>query len=601
MSESNESNGGGKRERPEEESDSEPPGKALKIQTTLQQEQEQSNTLTTEDAQGPEPPVQSPNEVNLSNDSQTAQNVMTTGSSAPQSNAKPPPVVNDPRKATTSVHALSLSTLTPKAQAATTNTNQIIEEKGEVSSLYVGRVIGKGGEMIRDLQARSGARIDVDQNVPPGHPRVITYKGTPQTVEFAKKLVAILSREGASESDLPLGHASMEQLVIPAQSVGKIIGRGGEMIRELQSRSQAKIQIDHSGRSGQPADQKMVTITGTQESTAKAKEMVNFLVSNPMMDAQHSLNMLIEDKARSGLPWGTGPPYPNLPSQGRGMTPQLGHQNSNFSLGPVGGNYQHTTVDGQSFHTQSAFGPAPPNMFPAQPNYAGHNSIYTNGHGGSDVEIFFAAKQFMGRIIGSKGITVNDLQKRSGCEIQINQDVPPGQDCEITIKGPRSGIESAKQMLRDIIETGPQHPYAGGADTYGGGLSNYNQQQHQQNMPARINPQQYSYQQNHENHYQQPYGQPQPQLQSPAVFGHGQLPPSVYGNYDPSRQVFSTYPQQSAPFSQFQLPHSAPLPVVKSPPPIPLLWKAATSPEGQIYYYNERTGETQWERPAGMP
>ena len=32
-------------------------------------------------------------------------------------------------------------------------TEEITEEKGEVSSLYVGRVIGKGGEMIRDLQA----------------------------------------------------------------------------------------------------------------------------------------------------------------------------------------------------------------------------------------------------------------------------------------------------------------------------------------------------------------------------------------------------------------------------------------------------------------
>ena len=30
-------------------------------------------------------------------------------------------------------------------------------------------------------------------------------------------------------------------------------------------------------------------------------------------------------------------------------------------------------------------------------------------------------------------------------------------------------------------------------------------------------------------------------------------------------------------------------------------WKSATSPDGQIYYYNERTGETQWDKPMGMP
>jgi hypothetical protein len=29
-------------------------------------------------------------------------------------------------------------------------------------------------------------------------------------------------------------------------------------------------------------------------------------------------------------------------------------------------------------------------------------------------------------------------------------------------------------------------------------------------------------------------------------------------------------------------------------------WKSATSPDGKVYYYNERTGETQWDRPMGM-
>jgi KH domain len=80
--------------------------------------------------------------------------------------------------------------------------------------------------MIRDLQARSGARIDVDQNVPQGQPRVITYRGTRETVDFAKHLVHMLSVQGVHENDLPLGNASQELLIIPSMSVGKVIGRG---------------------------------------------------------------------------------------------------------------------------------------------------------------------------------------------------------------------------------------------------------------------------------------------------------------------------------------------------------------------------------------
>ena len=124
-----------------------------------------------------------------------------------------------------------LPTPTQQSYALPVVDNQVVEERGEISALYVGRVIGKGGEMIRDLQARSACRIDVDQNVPPGQPRVITYRGTRKTVDFAKHLVHLLCQDNGSEADLPLGEAKREYLVVPASSVGKIIGRGGEVSR----------------------------------------------------------------------------------------------------------------------------------------------------------------------------------------------------------------------------------------------------------------------------------------------------------------------------------------------------------------------------------
>jgi hypothetical protein len=30
-------------------------------------------------------------------------------------------------------------------------------------------------------------------------------------------------------------------------------------------------------------------------------------------------------------------------------------------------------------------------------------------------------------------------------------------------------------------------------------------------------------------------------------------------------------------------------------------WKAASSAQGQVYYYNEKTNETTWEKPENMP
>jgi rRNA processing protein Krr1/Pno1 len=353
----------------------------------------------------------------------------------------------------------------PNEPISLSNPNTIVEERGEISAQYVGKVIGKGGEMLRDLQARSGCRLDVDQNVPHGHPRILTYRGTRKKVDLAKQMVGIivtlihfidrtnnllqvatLCTPQGNETTLPLGSATRKDLAVPATAVGKIIGRSGEMVRELQSRSQAKIQVDHTAK-GFKADTRLVSIVGTPEAVLKAEEMISFLVANPLLDAMKAIKMLVEDKMHRGGKWGSGPPYLNMPNQGQNMTPVDSSYNQQQ---PVAQHY-----GAPPFHTA---GPSTGHGFvvPSQLQFGGYIERI------QETEYFPAAKIYMGRIIGQKGVTINDLQKRSGCDIQINQDVPPGSDCIITIKGFRQSIEIAKQMLREIIEMGPDHPYAGG-------------------------------------------------------------------------------------------------------------------------------------------
>jgi hypothetical protein len=226
-------------------------------------------------------------------------------------------------------------------------------------------------------------------------------------------------------------------------------------------------------------------------------------------------------------------------------------------------------------------------------------------------EIFPCSKMYMGRIIGQKGVTINDLQKRSGCDIQINQDVPVGHDCQITIKGNRQGIETAKKMLNDIIQMGVNHPYAGGGGNYNkqGGYQQqqqggYGQPQQQQNLYQQ--PQQFQQPMGYQPYGGQVaygqvgYGQQvgyQPQ-QSQQTFGQ---PPQAYGQQQPQQQQnMYQQPQHQQQFQygygQQQQPQQ-PLPVggMNVSP-----WKTATAPDGQTYYYNEKTGETTWEKPMGM-
>ncbi len=339
----------------------------------------------------------------------------------------------------TSSKATSASTATTTATAMTTtpttssSSTTVLEENDQLSPLHVGRVIGKGGEMIRDLQARSGClRIDVDQNVPHNAPRIITYRGTRQAIDFAKQLVVLLCQtEQGKEANLPLGHAVVKNVHVPSNVIGKIIGRGGEMIRKLQGESMAKIQVDHTATTA--GGDRLITITGVQESVSKAEEMIAFVCANPALDSMQGLDMFLRDKAQQQYyPQGGGggggsgpnnyyPPYPPHQQQGQ------------FGGGFPGGGSSATPVNIST-------------------------SLVV------ETDLFPCPKTYMGRVIGQKGVTINDLQKRSGCDIQVNQNVPAGQDCQISIKGNRGGIEMAKQMLREIIEMGPNHPYAGGRE-----------------------------------------------------------------------------------------------------------------------------------------
>ncbi|KAL3765235.1 hypothetical protein ACHAW5_010854 [Stephanodiscus triporus] len=408
-----------------------------------------------------------------------------------------------------------------------------LEERGAVSASYVGRVIGKGGEMIRDLQARSGCRIDVDQNVPSGAPRIVTYRGTRASIDFAKQLVSMLCTERGKEADLPLGRASTKSLHIPGNVIGKIIGRGGEMIRKLQNESGAKIQVDHS--MGQDGNHRLVTITGNDDAIRRAEEMMMFLCANPAMDSAQALEMLIRDKALGAGGGGTG----------------------SYGVVGIGGGHM----------PQAAL----------SPNQYGSSSSSLVGGGGIESEIFPCAKMFMGRIIGQRGVTINDLQKRSGCDIQTKQNVPAGQDCQVSIKGSRRGIEMAKQMLREIIDMGPNHPYAGGHGHMGGGMGGGGHQGYQQQQPYQ---QQLPYQD-----YQsqgRPHGL-QPMIPQAAQYG-GQF---AYQQ----QQLYA--PMQGGQYGM--QPGGVHVPHVDASP-----WRAATAADGQVYYYNQITQETQWDRPAGM-
>merc|ERR1740116_341814 len=70
---------------------------------------------------------------------------------------------------------------------------------------------------------------------------------------------------------------SSEQVMVPDNMVGLIIGRGGEQITKLQAESGCKIQMSQDSQ-GMP--HRLCTLTGSAEAISIAKSMIDQIIAN---------------------------------------------------------------------------------------------------------------------------------------------------------------------------------------------------------------------------------------------------------------------------------------------------------------------------------
>mmetsp|Transcript_22521 Transcript_22521/g.32899 ORF Transcript_22521/g.32899 Transcript_22521/m.32899 type:complete len:732 (-) Transcript_22521:333-2528(-) len=61
----------------------------------------------------------------------------------------------------------------------------------------------------------------------------------------------------------------------------------------------------------------------------------------------------------------------------------------------------------------------------------------------------------VGLVIGSKGVVIQDIMRRSYCKITVNQNFPEGEPRMVVICGKRSQIEKAKSLVALVIANGP--------------------------------------------------------------------------------------------------------------------------------------------------
>ncbi|KAK5072355.1 hypothetical protein LTR70_010468 [Exophiala xenobiotica] len=156
----------------------------------------------------------------------------------------------------------------------------------------VGLIIGRGGENLRRVESQTGARVQfIDSADTPGTKRHCRVSGGRMAVAGAKaeihKIIEDneLAKRGQDKTrneSLPPTTVTQEgdslQVMVPDRTVGLIIGRGGETIRDLQERSGCHVNI--VGENKSVNGHRPVNLIGSAASQRHAKDLIFEIVES---------------------------------------------------------------------------------------------------------------------------------------------------------------------------------------------------------------------------------------------------------------------------------------------------------------------------------
>jgi len=164
----------------------------------------------------------------------------------------------------------------------------------------VGLIIGRAGENLRRVEQETGARVQfITGPEASGPQRQCKISGNPRQRAEARSEILRTASENPnrpSKSAVPQSTSSMTrssqsshqpplkegersiQILVPDRTVGLIIGRGGETIRDLQERSGCHVNI--VGENKSINGKRPVNLIGSREAAMKARDLIMEVVES---------------------------------------------------------------------------------------------------------------------------------------------------------------------------------------------------------------------------------------------------------------------------------------------------------------------------------
>ncbi|KLJ07616.1 hypothetical protein EMPG_10008 [Blastomyces silverae] len=329
-------------------------------------------------------------------------------------------------------------------------------------------LIGGGGATIRKIVSDAGGPSDgsaarMVKFPPPGSDEsVIRLEGNSAVVEKIVTAIEDLVREKNDQT--------VTSIDVPQAQHRFLIGRGGETRRNLES--QFKITLDIPKQGSGRTD---IKIRGSSDAVHQATAHIQSLIKE-----QHADSILVPGNLHHTIA-DNGALFRRLRNEYQVSVDHAGHQipprpapvdsrnginGQNGSL-PLITDDPHTTAATHSWKivdvdpaesAQSTLPKAIPWIFSGTPdNVAKAKSIVERSlqtapqHSATGYLILPDPKTYR-LVIGPGGSTINEIRKQTSCRINVPKNQAQGEAIEI--KGPRTSLESAKDMILEAVLAG---------------------------------------------------------------------------------------------------------------------------------------------------
>lgn len=319
------------------------------------------------------------------------------------------------------------------------------KDKISVPAEKVGKVIGRRGLMIKELTEKSGASIDVTDEIDEEGKTIIRLSGTLEHIKRAKMLIGRTVADGP-RSPQQSGDTDVKvEFAIPEDKCGLVIGARGAKIREIQQ--ETRVEVNVGSRDTAVNRMIMVTLTGDPDRCRHARRIIEDLIAdynnseNDFHEPMHTSTMQIPvDMTRTVI----GPQGSTI----RDIQVQSGAQ--------VDVARRKDAIDGMIEVTFSG----PPDCVDVAKSMINDLLDEYNHHSGrqNDTVMMMIADNMCGLVIGSRGSNIRSIQEHSGARIRIDKrnEARDGK-VQVAITGSEEQREDAQaEILRIIRESGKE-------------------------------------------------------------------------------------------------------------------------------------------------